>query len=74
MIKLIIFWSDPYVFTETGNYTYKMKKYLDKQGNSGVCAYEIKPHGIRVQFNNREADSHFYSIAMISNVQLMKFI
>ena len=50
----------------------RMKRYKNLNGDSGVCAYEIKPHSITAAFHNRIRYLYDYQSAGAANVEEMK--
>jgi hypothetical protein len=49
-----------------------MKKYLNKEGHSGVTGYEIDPAGILVEFNHDAVYLYTYESAGREAIKMMK--
>ena len=49
-----------------------MKKYLNKEGHSGVTGYEINPKGILVEFNHDAVYLYTYESAGSKAIDIMK--
>lgn len=49
-----------------------MERYANRNGDSGVVAYQIGPDFVQVQFNTGAVYEYTYSSAGSSNIEMMK--